>query len=1323
MFVAPTPQELNEILDQFEVVELLGQGGMGAVYKARQPRLDRFVAIKLLPAFGGDDEHSFGERFEREARAMAQLNHPNVVTVHDFGETEDGHRYIVMEYVDGTDLHAAIHSGKLTTKHALAWIPQICSALEYAHNKGIVHRDIKPANILINKEGDVKVGDFGLAKLVGRKHETAITQAQVSMGTPDYAAPEALEEGAEVDRRADVYSLGVLFYELLTGKVPRGAWRPPSAFKDVDVRIDQIIVKAMQPDPNHRYQSVSQITDALNSMRNAPKLVAPKGGAAKPMLTGAVGLLNETELKQLLGADTPPKPGSKPGSAVGMSPGSGAGTGSGQMNPLVVAGVALGAVFLVVGLILLILVGSGQDDPPAPPPSKPPEIVEPAPKPEPEPKPAPKLVEVPAVPKAVPVPVPDPGSGQGKGPRPFRPDPGQGPGLDARLRTLLPNDGVIDLLKTPKIRDGAVGAWQIAENGELVFDGPSEGKERGREGWMIFPVAPGPHYSLEFEFKPGEAKPVAFQLPVGRTSVVLLLGIPGTPADSKMWAGLGAIDGAEVDSPKNPTRVELAFAPGETMKLGIRVAARGGDAVIVVSRGDEEIIRWEGKETQLAVGEEWKALEGRWIALGSQGPIVIHQASARALPPKGVLMDWARAKGSRGFGGIDEWLDAVRNVDVAAATIAGAWTLAPEGGLSVATPADPAIRPRLELPLEVRGSYEMELVFRRNSAAGDIVVLLPVDGEHVAPLHLAATGQIMGLDLNDFGVEDRTNPTSRPSPVESDRDHTLLVTMRANGPEVRIGASIDGAPVLTWWGAHSDLPLERDWPVRNKMKVTLGSLAAVHFDSILIRGVDPKSVDEPMPDSKDLEGVRLRLTELEGRFTEEIKLKAIDAFESKIALLNESYNASLKTVLALPTADAVVKDAVERELARLRAGGRVEPTDPPEMPEDVRARRARYRETVLAYEIERDRLTLPIVREHIMALDVLRAEYAQLEKPDAVAFITTTRDELDAWIQQLLESTGASTTGASADSPELTPLGAGAPATVRPKFPRARPAEKGAVIAFGRVPGADLAGMGKVPGGLSTTAVAITGLADAAIALKSNGRIEMWGAIDTFPPEIGEFRRVAQVSIGAGEDVMHVAVLTEPGEIELYTFGWADSTTTFHTQAKAIKDAVDVTAGVLGGLAIREKGEVGFWGRIDPAGTKLTDVVKIAAAPGLGVALKEDGSLAAWGQGAEALQSEIPKAKDFAFGSQPEVGAVALLPDGKVVALGSFASTQAEIDEFAAEQSIERVIAGFHAFAVQTADKKWHFFGQGIDAEYCQAQADRCWDLVIGREFIVGLRP
>jgi len=164
-FVAPTPDELAKLFPQLEILGFVGQGGMGAVYRARQKALDRVVALKILPPGIGKDP-AFAERFTREAKALARLNHPGVVTIHEFGQA-DGLFFFLMEFVDGVSLRQLLEAGRLSPREALAIVPQICDALQYAHDQGIVHRDIKPENILLDRRGRVKVADFGLAKLVG----------------------------------------------------------------------------------------------------------------------------------------------------------------------------------------------------------------------------------------------------------------------------------------------------------------------------------------------------------------------------------------------------------------------------------------------------------------------------------------------------------------------------------------------------------------------------------------------------------------------------------------------------------------------------------------------------------------------------------------------------------------------------------------------------------------------------------------------------------------------------------------------------------------------------------------------------------------------------------------------------------------------------------------------------------------------------------------------------------------------------------------------------------------------------------------------------
>lgn len=292
-FVPPEPAELSPHFPQLEMLALLGQGGMGAVYKARQPGLDRLVAVKILPPEISRTP-GFAERFAREARALARLSHPHIVTVYDSGE-RDGLFYFVMEYVDGTNLRELIRAGNLEPNKAMAIVPQVCEALQFAHENGIVHRDIKPENILVDKTGRVKIADFGLAKLLARTpDELTLTHTHQVMGTPRYMAPEQIEGSHNVDHRADIYSLGVVFYELLTGELPLGRFDPPSHRVQIDVRLDEVVLRTLEKSPDRRYQRASEVKTAVESLGSG-EAVDAGAYADRPLKS-----LSPAELEQLI---------------------------------------------------------------------------------------------------------------------------------------------------------------------------------------------------------------------------------------------------------------------------------------------------------------------------------------------------------------------------------------------------------------------------------------------------------------------------------------------------------------------------------------------------------------------------------------------------------------------------------------------------------------------------------------------------------------------------------------------------------------------------------------------------------------------------------------------------------------------------------------------------------------------------------------------------------------------------------------------------------------------------------------------------------------
>jgi tRNA A-37 threonylcarbamoyl transferase component Bud32 len=327
-YVPPSLESVCAAFSHLEVTGLIGSGGMGAVFKARQPQLDRFVALKILPAELAS-QPGFSERFQREAQALARLSHPHIVTVHDFGQA-GGFYYLLMEFIDGVNLRQLLQTKRLTPKEALSIVPPICEALQCAHDHGIVHRDIKPENLLIDKAGVVKLADFGIAKMyssplapreensadadmnapgaaetdLSRESPQFTSRSQMAtMGTPDYAAPE--QASGTADHRADIYSLGVVLYEMLTGERPTAKLEAPSKRVQVDIRIDEIVLRALEKSPELRFATAAEFctqVEAAVEKNTSPETVrrtseasvdfgAPWGGDVKALTILAAGIL------------------------------------------------------------------------------------------------------------------------------------------------------------------------------------------------------------------------------------------------------------------------------------------------------------------------------------------------------------------------------------------------------------------------------------------------------------------------------------------------------------------------------------------------------------------------------------------------------------------------------------------------------------------------------------------------------------------------------------------------------------------------------------------------------------------------------------------------------------------------------------------------------------------------------------------------------------------------------------------------------------------------------------------------------------------------
>ncbi len=280
-----SPAELAPHFPLLEILECLGRGGMGVVYKARQKTLNRFVALKLLAPERVSDA-DFARRFKQEARALAALNHPNIVTIYDFGQA-GGFYFLLMEFVDGVNLRQAMKAGRFTPQQALAVVPPVCEAMQFAHERGIVHRDIKPENLLLDKDGRVMIADFGIAKMLhADSSDVGLAESQPA-GTPQYMAPEQ-KDRAVADHRADIYSLGVVLYELLTGELPAEQLQPPSRKVQIDVRLDEIVLRALESTPELRFQTAAELRTQLETMVMTPApQAAPPPAPGRPRLIKA----------------------------------------------------------------------------------------------------------------------------------------------------------------------------------------------------------------------------------------------------------------------------------------------------------------------------------------------------------------------------------------------------------------------------------------------------------------------------------------------------------------------------------------------------------------------------------------------------------------------------------------------------------------------------------------------------------------------------------------------------------------------------------------------------------------------------------------------------------------------------------------------------------------------------------------------------------------------------------------------------------------------------------------------------------------------------
>jgi serine/threonine protein kinase len=589
----PSLAELAAALPQFEFIELIGAGGMGAVYKARQIALDRVVAIKVMPPYADDGSGAkFVERFINEARVMAKLTHVCIVGVYDFGQMSDGHLYLAMEFIDGSDVQQLIdRKGRLKPEEALAITAHVCDALQYAHSRGVTHRDVKPANVLISREGYIKVVDFGLAKAA---HLATIDHPEVTMGTPAFMAPEVLHSEEHVDGRSDIYSVGAMLYNMLTGKLPEGTFWPASQIAMSDPRFDRIIQHAMEADPKRRYQQAQEIRKDLDDIAATPMVA--KGQKGLSVVSNVQVRQTGIVKKKIPAAKIAPLKKTSPGAPAGRS----AYTSPKKIAPKEASSsgmIGIIAILLAVGGAVIWYFTSQPDESSTLAPQRSPVVIAPAPVrpvqaqgPDARPRPLPH----PQIQKDVSRPI-ESASGAPKE------VPADGSWMNILPQVKIPRDA-------KKFSDDASASWQIA-SGILKLATEPVGVVA-----VIPPVELPDCYEITMLTRiPGTGASCGFLLPVGERHVNLRVEINarGHPF------GLEMIEGEMLAN--SPAVAASVITPDVEQMLSIRVGSQEGNVTIDARIDGRTAFTWSGRETSLKLAPKWDHATPRHIAFVSDG--------------------------------------------------------------------------------------------------------------------------------------------------------------------------------------------------------------------------------------------------------------------------------------------------------------------------------------------------------------------------------------------------------------------------------------------------------------------------------------------------------------------------------------------------------------------------------------------------------------------------------------------------------------------------------------------------------------------------------
>jgi serine/threonine protein kinase len=929
---------MQALLPQYYFESLVGRGGMGAVYRAVQISLDRPVAIKVLPGDLMDDaDVNFTERFKNEARTMAKMNHPGIVNVFDFGEAAGGLLYIVMEFVDGTDVAKMISTqGRLPAEHALAITAHVCDALTYAHRHGIIHRDIKPANIMVNMEGAVKVADFGLAK-ANDANQSGLTKTNMAMGTPDFVAPEALIAGMTVDGRADLYAIGVMLYQMLTGNIPRGMWTMPSIMVQTDPRFDAIISRAMQTDREARYQDAGDIRRDLDVILTVPMVKdAPPPQSAPQQQSGAPALKPQSK-----GQPKPHQPAAAP-HHVSAPPGK-------KLNFGMIAGVTA-TIILGIGLFSIF-------------------------KPKSEP-----VVEAPA-PSAAPV------SNSSSAPAPASSPPSPEP-IATPAATMTAPVATGGTRRPPPVGGGWVDGldtwWKNPRNDHFqqgpggvgrVTPGRSIADMMPRSAELIRPMRDmsvsltvlGEEWGLDFhkDAPDKEGDQFAYGIQVKRKYPDLVLG----------FANVGKSFGSFARFPWPP---DMDWSVPHT--LGLQ------------TRGDTFTIHLDG--VKMGEAKDARISSGYVQAIAHEGSVIegfyFREAKEEAAPPvsPSPLAMSASAPVSKPVTGPVNLLE---NLDTTRQALAGRWFM--QGG-ALLVDASNVTTTAFEFEHLAPEEYDYEIEFSSASTAPDMIQILPAPGAHwFLVRHNWQIGALIGNYLDGVVGNDpaRTQGVARQFKIAKGRRYKSVVKVRRDSVLVEL----DGMPIITWRGELSRLSTQGDLKMRD---VRHPGLSTVGADMIIHKAeIRPPSDEKSKAASEDHPALaNARVKQLTSGFKSRLDSDALNPYRDALAKLNQSYitNGIAKARAAAQSGgDLNTVNALDAEKTLLETGGEVPEVDSVDAPAALTGLRATYRGALQKIISDRDEKAAPLYDIYLRALDALTDELTRANKIDEARQVKSLRDE------------------------------------------------------------------------------------------------------------------------------------------------------------------------------------------------------------------------------------------------------------------------------------------------------------------------------------------